>query len=75
MPHHEESPEKPQYNMATPPFLDKPPFSSKNFQTPPISISFEKVKPPPLYEGGGSKLCSQCHWHAHVTSFKCSISD
>ena len=59
MPHHEESPEKPQYNMATPPFLDKPPilpkppFSSKNFQTPPISISFEKVKPPPFMKGGG----------------------
>ena len=58
--HHEESPEKPEYNTATsPPFLDKPPilcnppFSSKNFQTPPISISFEKVEPPPpLYEGG-----------------------
>ena len=53
MPHHEESPEKPQYNMATPsPFLDKPPrfcltpFSSKNFQTHPISINFENVEPP-----------------------------
>ena len=56
--HHEESPEKPQYNMATPPFLDKPPilpnlpFSSKNFQAPPISITFERVEHP-LYEGGG----------------------
>ena len=58
--HHEESPEKPQYNVATPPFLGKllpilpnPPFSSKHFQTPPISINFEKV-------GGGaeSKLCN-----------------
>ena len=43
--HHEESPEKPQYNMATPPFLDNPsppPFSSKNFQTPPpTSINFD----------------------------------
>ena len=39
--HHEESPEKLQYNMATsyfalPPFLD----------SPPISINFEKVNPP-----------------------------
>ena len=40
--HHEESPEKPQYNVATPPFLGKllpilpnPSFSSKHFQTPP----------------------------------------
>ena len=55
--HHEESPEKPHYNMATPPppFLDKPPilpnppFSSKLFQTPsPLSINFEKVDPPPF---------------------------
>ena len=64
--HHEESPEKPQYNMATSPFLDKPPtpnlpnppFSSKHFQTapPPISINFEKVEPPsPLYEGERSR--------------------
>ena len=60
--YHEESPEKPQYDMATPLFLDKPPilptpppppFSSKNFQTPPISINFEKVEPPPLYEEVG----------------------
>ena len=58
--HHEEFREKPQYNMATPPFLDKPPppilpnspFSSKNFQTPPpISINFEKVDPPPFMKG------------------------
>ena len=55
MPHHEESPEKPQYNMAappisrqTPPILSNPPFSSKTFQPPPISINFEKVEPPPL---------------------------
>ena len=59
--HPEESPEKPPYNMATPPFLDKSPspilpncpFSCKNFHTPPISINFEKVDTPPLYEGGG----------------------
>ena len=32
-----------------------PPFSSKNFQTPPIPINSEKVRPPPppvIYEGG-----------------------
>ena len=52
--HHEESPEKPQYNMATSLFLDKPPilpnppFLAKTF------INFEKVEPPPpLYQGGG----------------------
>ena len=50
--YYDESPEKPQYNMATPSIsrqtlsiLPNPPFSSKNFQTPPpISINFEKVK-------------------------------
>ena len=53
---HEESPEKSQYDMAIPPFLDNPnsilpylpspppPFSSKNFQTLPISINFEKFE-------------------------------
>ena len=47
MPHHEKSPEKPQYNMATPPISRQPPpFSSKNFQTPPISINFGQVEPP-----------------------------
>ena len=50
MEHHEKSPEKPQYNMATPPLanpliLPYPPFSSKNFQNLHISINFEKVKP------------------------------
>ena len=58
---HEESPGKPQYNMATPPpFLDTPPpifpnlppFLAKIFRSPPISINFEKVDPPPLYEAG-----------------------
>ena len=51
--HHEESPEKPQYNMATPPpFLDKPPilpnspFSSKNFQTPQFPSILKKLNPP-----------------------------
>ena len=50
--HHEESPEKPQYNMATPSFLDKPPhftlpapFSSKIFQTPHLH-QFSKSRPP-----------------------------
>ena len=46
--HHEESPEKPQYNMVTPPLpiLPYPPFPSKNFRPPPIFINFEKVEPP-----------------------------
>ena len=41
-----------------PPFLDKPPhfayppFSSKNFQTPPFPSIFKKSTPP-LHEGGG----------------------
>ena len=45
--HHEESPEKSQY--GNPPFLDKPPpFSSKNFQTPPPFPSIlKKSNPPP----------------------------
>ena len=55
--HHEESPEKPQYNMATPPpSLPNTPFSGKNFQTPPpISINFQKADtpPPPLMKGRG----------------------
>ena len=58
--HHEESPEKPQYNMATlhfwtpPPHFASPlpPFSSKNVQTPSISINFEKINPPPFMKGG-----------------------
>ena len=61
MPHHEESPEKPQYNMATPPIsrqpppphFAKPPFSSKNFQTPPHFHQFQESRPPPLYKGVG----------------------
>ena len=66
MPHHEESPEKPQYNMAappisrqTPPILPNPPFSSKTFQPPPPFPSILKKLNPPLYEGGGggSELC------------------
>ena len=53
--HHEESPEKPQYNMATPPpisrqtpppILPNPPFSSKNFQTPPFPSLLKKSTPP-----------------------------
>ena len=65
--HHGEYPEKPQYNMATRPFLEKPspilpypPFSSKNFHTPhlptptpAISINYEKVKPLPFMKDGG----------------------
>ena len=59
--HHEESPEKPQYNMATLPFLDKPPhfayppplFLAKLFRPPPPFPSILKIlNPPPLYEGG-----------------------
>ena len=57
--HDEESPEKPQYNMATP--LDKPtstsilpntPFSSKNFQIPPFPSILKKLNPP-FMKGGG----------------------
>ena len=62
--HHEESPEKPQYNVAPPisrqppPILPNLPFSSKNFQTPPFP-SILKKSTPPLYEGGagGAELC------------------
>ena len=50
--HHEESPEKPQCNMVTPPphFALHPPrpFPSKNFRPHPIFINFEKVEPPTL---------------------------
>ena len=53
MPHHEESPEKPQYNMATPlisrqtpPFCLTPPFSSENVQTPPFPSILKKSKGP-----------------------------
>ena len=63
--HHEKHPEKPQYNMTTPPFLDQapPPPSSIRFvklepPPPPISISFDKLEPPPpLYGGVGG-----CVW-------------
>ena len=49
--HHEKHPEKPQYNMTTRPFLDQAP-------PPPISISFDKLEPPPpLYGGVGG-----CVW-------------
>ena len=43
--------------MATPPFLEKPPhfasppFSSKNFQTPPFPSILKKLNPPLM--GGG----------------------
>ena len=62
--HHEESPEKSQYNVATPQFLDNPPppqfclpppphpTSSKNFQiSPPHFPQFWKSRPTSLYEG------------------------
>ena len=74
-------PEKPQYNMATSPFHDKPPpppilhncpFSSKNFQTPPppISINFEKVELPPLGEGGRTMLSVVLVWWGHFKNFR-----
>ena len=55
--YHEESPEKPQYNIAIPPFLDNPtPLFSHKFSDPPSkSTNFEKFAPPPpppLNEGG-----------------------
>ena len=61
MPHHEKSPEKPQYNMATPPFLDNPPpFLAKIFRPPPPFRSILDKSNPPFHEGGGGggvKLC------------------
>ena len=47
--YHEESPEKPQYNIAIPPFLDNPtPLFSHKFSDPPSnSTNFEKFEPPP----------------------------
>ena len=60
--HHEESPEKPHIIMQPPisrqppSILPNPPFLVKNFQTPPISINFEKVDLP-FMKGGGSELC------------------
>ena len=58
--HREESPGKPQYNMATCPFLDKPPILPNtpppflaNILRPSISINFEKVESSPLYEEEG----------------------
>ena len=61
--HHEESPEKPQYNMATPPFLDKhpppppfcltPPFLEKIFRPPPFPSILKKSNPPPPFIKGG----------------------
>ena len=51
--HHEESPEKPEYNVATTPFLDTPPphfallppFLAKNFKSPHFH-QFWKRQPP-----------------------------
>ena len=61
--HHEESPEKPQYNMATPPFLDKPPppilpnhsspFLAKIFRPPPFPSILKKSNPSFMKGGGG----------------------
>ena len=51
--HHEKSPEKPQYYMATtpPPVFLTLPFLAKIFRPPPIP-SILKRSTPPLYEGG-----------------------
>ena len=65
MSHHEESPEKPQYNMGTPPisrqspsFCLTSPFQAKIFRLPPPnSINFEKVEPPFYERGGGFEQC------------------
>ena len=55
--HHEESPEKPQYNMATlhfwttlPPILPhpSPPFLAKMFRPPPFPSILKRSTPPPL---------------------------
>ena len=54
--HHEGSPKKPQYNMATPPPFCLSPLFQQKFPDPPISINFEKVEPS-LYEGG-FELCN-----------------
>lgn len=54
MPHHEESPEKPEYNMETPPFCLTPLFLVEMFTPRPISINFGKVKLQPFMKGGGS---------------------
>ena len=78
---HEESPEKPQYNMAThPPSISRqtlPPFLAKIFNPHPISINFEKVDTPFMKGGGEFELCkpsrvnisesyiSQFHGNAH----------
>ena len=48
---HEESPEKPEYNMATSPFLDTLP-PPHNFALTPPTFFLPKSHPP-LYEGGG----------------------
>ena len=63
--YHEESPEKPQYNIAIPPFLDNPtPLFSHKFSDPPSnSTNFEKFEPSPPHlmkengerKGGGAR--------------------
>ena len=61
--HHEESPEKPQYNMATPisrhpsPFCLTPSFSSKYFQTPPIPSILKKSNPLFMKGEGPNYVC------------------
>ena len=64
--HREQFPEKPQYNMATPPPISRQPlpppfcltlpFLAKIFRPPPISINFEKVDPPPLGKGENGEI-------------------
>ena len=57
--HHKESLEKPQYNMAVPPFLDKPSqlsyrhifFSSKTSEIPPV-LSILNKSNIPFMKGG-----------------------
>ena len=49
---HEESPEKPEYNMATSPFLDTLPSPPLTFALTPPPFFLPKSHPP-LYEGGG----------------------
>lgn len=49
MRHHKESPQKPQYNMETAPFLDKLP----HFVLSPLFHQYQKRwTPPPLIKGG-----------------------
>ena len=68
-----ESPEKPQYNMATASFLDKPthfaspPLFQQKFSVPSISINFEKIDAPSFSRQGGGGVGGSNYAH----SFKC----